>query len=61
MLLLSETTRDEPEGDAGTTVTSLHKATANSLINNQAIKLCLHSYGIQAILSGEEGDQEMQK
>ena len=54
-------TRDEPGGDAGTMVTSLHKATANSLINNQGIKLCLHSYGIQAILSGKEGDQEMQK
>ena len=54
-------TRDEPEGDAVTTATSLHKATADSLVNNQGIKLCLHSYGIQAILSGKEGDQEMQK
>ncbi|XP_076675588.1 uncharacterized protein LOC143372860 [Andrena cerasifolii] len=56
-----QTTRDKPAGDAGTMVTSLHEATANFLINNEGIKLCLHSYAIQAILSGKEGDQEMKK
>lgn len=56
-----QTTEDEPEGDTGTAVTILHEATTNSLINNRGIKLCLDSYAIQAILSGEEGDQEMQK
>lgn len=52
---------EELEEDTENIVTNLHEATANSLINNAAIKLCLHSYGIQAILRGEEGDHDMQK
>lgn len=52
---------EESEDDTENIVTNLHEATANSLINNAAIKLCLHSYGIQAILTGEEGDHDMQK
>ncbi|XP_076654805.1 uncharacterized protein LOC143360093 [Halictus rubicundus] len=42
------------------TVTKLHEATSESLLNNKAIKLCLHSYAIQRILKGEEGDQDKQ-
>ena len=65
MLLLEAQTEyqaeDEPTEDAVATVTNLHNATANPLINNQGIKLCLHSYGLQAILSGKEGNEEMQK
>lgn len=52
---------EESEDDTENIVINLHEATANSLINNAAIKLCLHSYGIQAILTGEEGDHDMQK
>ncbi|XP_043800689.1 uncharacterized protein LOC122719152 [Apis laboriosa] len=52
---------EESEEETENIVTNLHEATANSLINKAAIKLCLHSYGIQAILTGEEGDHDMQK
>lgn len=48
-------------GDLKDTVTNLHEATASSLITNTAIKLCLHSHSIQAILEGKEGNSDMQR
>ncbi|XP_043525114.1 uncharacterized protein LOC122536666 isoform X2 [Frieseomelitta varia] len=52
-------TNEEPEGNIKDTVTDLHEATANSHINNAVVKLCLHSYTIQAILEGKESDNDM--
>ncbi|KOX70860.1 hypothetical protein WN51_03287 [Melipona quadrifasciata] len=51
-------TNEKPEGKIKDTVTDLHEVTANSLINNAVIKLCLHSYTIQAILEGKESDND---
>ncbi|XP_076760620.1 uncharacterized protein LOC143429096 [Xylocopa sonorina] len=56
-----QTTTEEPEEDAEDTVTKLYDETAKTLITNAAVKLCVHSYTIQAILTGREGDQDMQK
>ncbi|KOC64972.1 hypothetical protein WH47_04561 [Habropoda laboriosa] len=56
-----QTTSEEAKEDVKTTVENLHEATANSLINDAAIKLCLHSYTIEAILEGKQGDYDMQK
>ncbi|CAD1471475.1 unnamed protein product [Heterotrigona itama] len=55
---LKHATDEEPEGNIKDTVTDLHEATANSLINNAVVKLCLHSYTIQAILEGKESDND---
>ena len=54
-----DATNEEPEGNIKDTVTDLHEATANSHINNAVVKLCLHSYTIQAILEGKESDNDM--
>ncbi|KAK1131190.1 hypothetical protein K0M31_017478 [Melipona bicolor] len=54
-------TNEEPERKIKDTVTDLHEATANSLINNAVIKLCLHSYTIQAILEGKDSDNDTLK
>ncbi|XP_076281839.1 uncharacterized protein LOC143209700 [Lasioglossum baleicum] len=48
-----------PEENIKDIVTKLHEATSNSLLNSKAIKMCLHSYTIQSILRGEEGNEEM--
>ncbi|KZC04304.1 PREDICTED: uncharacterized protein LOC107188562 [Dufourea novaeangliae] len=53
-------TIEEPVEDTEKTVLKLHTAVSNSLINNKAIKLCLHSYAIEAIHSGKEGDHDKQ-
>ncbi|XP_060817268.1 uncharacterized protein LOC132907846 [Bombus pascuorum] len=55
------TAAEEPVEDLKDTVTNLHEATASSLITNTAIKLCLHSHSIQAILEGKEGNSDMQR
>ncbi|CAK9825974.1 hypothetical protein ANTRET_LOCUS3894 [Anthophora retusa] len=57
----SKETSEEPSKDVRTTVSNLHEATAIALVNDAAIKLCLHSYTIRAILEGKEGDHDMQK
>ncbi|KAG7198483.1 hypothetical protein KM043_005860 [Ampulex compressa] len=49
---------DETEEE---TIQKLQEATSYSLINNKAIKLCLHSNAIQAIVNEEEGTPEMQE
>ncbi|CAK9819405.1 hypothetical protein ANTPLA_LOCUS10226 [Anthophora plagiata] len=54
-------TSEEPSEDVRTAVSNLHEATAIALVNDAAIKLCLHSYTIRAILEGKEGDHDMQK
>ncbi|OAD61179.1 hypothetical protein WN48_00498 [Eufriesea mexicana] len=52
---------EELEEDVRIIVTKLNEATANTLLTNEAIKLCLHSDSIHAILTGKEGDHNMQK
>ncbi|XP_017876903.1 uncharacterized protein LOC108623108 [Ceratina calcarata] len=54
-------TQREPEKTVIQTVKNMHENAAISLINNLAVKLCLHSYNVQAILSGVEGDQDARK
>lgn len=51
----------EPEENVRDMATDLHEATASTVISNEGIKLCLHSYCIHAILTGKEGDYDMQK
>ncbi|XP_076640814.1 uncharacterized protein LOC143352338 isoform X1 [Halictus rubicundus] len=48
------------EENIADSATKLHNATSDSLLNNKAIKICLHSYTIQSILAGNEGDKEKQ-
>lgn len=56
---ISDATDEVPEGNIKDTVADLHEATANSLVDNAVIKLCLHSYTVQAILEGTESDNDM--
>ncbi|CAL7937013.1 unnamed protein product [Xylocopa violacea] len=56
-----QTATEEPEEDIEDTVTKLYNETAKTITTNAAVKLCVHSYTIQAILTGREGDQDMQK
>ncbi|XP_031839583.1 uncharacterized protein LOC116430070 [Nomia melanderi] len=51
---------EPPEGDIKDTVSTLHEATSNALLNNKAIQLCLYSRTIQNILAGKEGDPDQQ-
>ncbi|XP_053973674.1 uncharacterized protein LOC128873815 isoform X1 [Hylaeus volcanicus] len=53
-------TRDEPEEGTESIITCLHEETANTLITAKVIKFILHTEAIQAILTGKEGDSDMQ-
>lgn len=52
---LQLTRDDAPEDDEERIYKSLQEETANSHLNNITLKLCLHSYAVQAILSGKQG------
>ncbi|XP_076231954.1 uncharacterized protein LOC143177733 [Calliopsis andreniformis] len=54
-----QTSEEEPEENVQETMSRLHEETSKVLINDKAVKLCLHSYAIQSCLAGREGDEDI--
>lgn len=66
LLLLKAKTKfimenEEPEDEMENTIEDLQTATVRSLQNDRTFKLISHSYTIQDILSGKQGDFNMQE
>lgn len=56
-------TRDEtkPQKTVEETIKDTYENQAISIVNNLAVKQCLHSYNVQAILSSTENDEDTKK
>ncbi|XP_029031852.1 uncharacterized protein LOC114870856 isoform X2 [Osmia bicornis bicornis] len=61
MLKAQRTATEESEGDIVDTITELNDATSYVFLNSMKTKLCFHSFTIQDILAGKQGDPDMQE
>ena len=57
----SEFPTEESEDDIADTITELNDATSYVFLNSMKTKLCFHSFTIQDILAGKQGDPDMQE
>lgn len=59
--IISGTVTEESEDDIADTITELNNATSYVYLYHTRTKLCFHSFTIQAILAGKQGNPDMEK